>query len=97
MNGTTDTAHDFYECDCEACQIERDKALDRWEAEQPEREQRAREALDTAGYYDALADARERSKAGYVQHVNRTGDNRYTVSDWRDSATVASFENGREL
>jgi len=29
-----------------------DCACDRWEAEQPEREQRAREKLDSEGYYD---------------------------------------------
>lgn len=29
-----------------------DDAVDRWEAERPEREQRTRERLDSQGYYD---------------------------------------------
>ena len=40
--------------------------------------------------------AETESKAGYVQHVNRTTAG-YIVSDWFDGSTVASFENGREL
>lgn len=58
--------HDYYACDCEPCQIERDKAADLWEAEAPEREQRRREQLDAEGYYDdpdawhAARDARGR-------------------------------------
>ncbi len=49
----------------------------------------------------ACRKARENSKGGYVQHVNRViatdGSNYYVVSDWYDcDHTVASFENGKE-
>lgn len=38
------------------------------------------------------------SRNGYVQHVNRTLQGTYYVSDWFNSdSTVASFYNGREL
>ena len=50
----------------------------------------------------AIEKARENSKGGYVQHVNRvisgSGENYYVVSDWYDADnTVASFENGKGL
>ena len=54
---------------------------------------------------DAKLKACEESKKGYVQHVNRYwSKNRfprpasieYTVSDWSDSSTVVSYENGKE-
>lgn len=65
----------------------------------------AREAARYAAAYldaialrdDAIERAREASKNGYVQHVNRWHSG-YIVSDWySDDATIASFENGREL
>jgi hypothetical protein len=59
----------------------------------------------------ALDHARQESKNGFVQHVNRVGpvfsrgpmrdpnprEYQYLVSDWYDASTVKSFENGREL
>lgn len=49
---------------CREC----DEACDRWEAQRPEREQRERERLDSAGYYDGDPNWRENLKA---QRVNR--------------------------
>lgn len=63
-------------------------------------------------FQDACDKAREDSKNGYVQHVCQlnvlTSDRRYRspfinpnedyiVSDWYDSSTIKSFENGKEL
>lgn len=45
----------------------------------------------------AREQARRSSEEGYVQHVNRNTDDSYSVSDWCDNSTVASYENGREL
>lgn len=58
---------------------------------------------------EAITKARLSSQNGYVQHVNRVCllfsqecerielDDNYTVSDWCDDTTVASYENGKEL
>lgn len=45
----------------------------------------------------AIEKARDESKNGYIQHVNRTSTKGvYYLSDWFDSdVTVASFEGGR--
>lgn len=41
--------------------------------------------------------AKQQSRNGYVQHVNKTSDGYYVISDWYDAdSTVASYENGRE-
>lgn len=59
-------------------------------------------------YTEARDKAREQSKEGCVQHVNAViltthaqvkGPEivGYTVSDWTDGTTVASFYKGREL
>jgi hypothetical protein len=32
-----------------------------------------------------------------VQHINQLPSGRLVLSDWYDSSTIASFENGREL
>jgi|SRR5882672_2763442 len=61
------------------------------------------ETIEQLRAYDAACTrAREDSKNGYVQHVNRIvsggGEVRYTVGDWYEGdMTVASFENGRAL
>ena len=44
---------------------------------------------------DAATQAKEASKAGFVQHVNSTGNGSYTLSDWYDDNTVVSYSNGR--
>lgn len=44
--------HDYWECGCNDCIRRRDDAVDAWIDAQPEREQRHREELDAAGYYD---------------------------------------------
>lgn len=55
-----------------------------------------REAVD-AKLEAAKEKARKKSEEGYVQHVNREGDN-YTISDWFDAdSTVASYENGEQI
>jgi hypothetical protein len=42
--------------------------------------------------------ANQESKNGYVQHVNKSSQGGYYISDWYDSdETVASYENGRDL
>jgi hypothetical protein len=44
---------------------------------------------------DAMKQAKEESKNGYVQHVEDSGDGTFNISDWYDSdTTVASYENG---
>jgi hypothetical protein len=44
---------------------------------------------------DAMKQAKEESKNGYVQHVEDSGDGTFSISDWYDSdTTVASYENG---
>lgn len=45
----------------------------------------------------AMAKAQLESRNGYVQHVCKLPSGNYAVSDWYDSSTVASFENGRRL
>jgi len=53
---------------------------------------------DILRFQKACNQAYKESKNGYVQHVNRTKDGAYYVSDWYNSdSTVASFENGRKL
>lgn len=47
---------DKWSCECDAHIAERDEAVDRWEAKRPEREQAARERLDSQGYYDPCPD-----------------------------------------
>lgn len=47
-------------------------------------------------------DAREAAirfsiRCACVQHVYKLPDGHFGVSDWRDDATICSFENGREL
>lgn len=52
---------------------------------------------------EAMKKAEAESRNGYVQHVNRTynpnrpKEENFYVSDWYDSSTVASFENGVRL
>lgn len=41
--------------------------------------------------------AKRESEAGYVQHVNQVGDNLYSVSDFANNKTVASYERGRPI
>jgi len=41
--------------------------------------------------------AKQESSAGHVQHVNQTGKGLYTVSDFSNHQTVASYENGRPI
>ena len=44
---------------------------------------------------DAMKQAKEESRNGYVQHVEDSGDGTFSISDWYDSdTTVASYENG---
>ena len=44
---------------------------------------------------DAMNQAREESRNGYVQHVEDNGDGTFKISDWYDSdKTVASYEDG---
>jgi hypothetical protein len=44
---------------------------------------------------DAMSQAKEESRNGYVQHVEDNGDGTFSIADWYDSdKTVASYENG---
>lgn len=47
-------------------------------------------------YKDAAKFAKESSKNGYVQHVDKDLDG-YVVQDFKSDKTVASFENGKQL
>ena len=51
---------------------------------------------ETIGQCHACWRAQTESRKGYVQHVNRIGEQSH-VSDWIDSSTVVSFKNGRQI
>ena len=41
--------------------------------------------------------AREQSREGYVQHVDRNTDGSHSISDWMSDNTIASFSNGQHI
>lgn len=44
---------------------------------------------------DAMKQAKEESRNGYVQHIEDSGDGTFSIADWYDSdKTIASYENG---
>lgn len=76
--------------------------LDKWITEQARPQQLDDYEMGADELADELEQARINAKHqsklhGCVQHVNQLPDGHLVLSDWSDSSTVASFQNGVEL